>query len=32
MSVETEATLQLGEEVTARGQVEDGRLDADDVF
>jgi replication factor A1 len=32
MSVETEATLQLGQEVTARGRVEDGRLDADDVF
>jgi len=32
MSVETEATLQLGQEVTARGPVDDGRLDADDVF
>ncbi|WP_247006102.1 single-stranded DNA binding protein [Halorientalis litorea] len=32
MSVETSATLQLGQEVTARGHVEDGRLDADDVF
>ncbi|MFB6178886.1 MAG: single-stranded DNA binding protein [Halorientalis sp.] len=32
MSVETDATLQLGQEVTARGPVDDGRLDADDVF
>ncbi|WP_136716859.1 single-stranded DNA binding protein [Halorientalis salina] len=32
MSVETDATLQLGQEVTARGPVADGRLDADDVF
>jgi replication factor A1 len=32
MSVDTDATLQLGQEVTARGPVEDGRLDADDVF
>ncbi|WP_299268033.1 single-stranded DNA binding protein [Halorientalis sp.] len=32
MSVETGATLQLGQEVTARGQLSDGRLDADDVF
>ena len=32
MSVETDATLQLGQEVTARGRVDDGRLDADDVF
>ncbi|WP_336000533.1 single-stranded DNA binding protein [Halorientalis halophila] len=32
MSVETGATLQLGQEVTARGRVTDGRLDAEDVF
>jgi replication factor A1 len=32
MSVETGAHLQLGEEVTVRGQVVDDRLDADDVF
>jgi replication factor A1 len=32
MSVETDAALQLGQEVTARGQLDDGRLDADDVF
>jgi replication factor A1 len=32
MSVETGARLQLGEEVTVRGQVVDGRLDAEDVF
>ncbi|MFB6151493.1 MAG: single-stranded DNA binding protein [Haloarculaceae archaeon] len=32
MQVETDATLTLGQEVTARGPVRDGRLDAEDVF
>ncbi|MFB6163863.1 MAG: single-stranded DNA binding protein [Haloarculaceae archaeon] len=32
MSVETDATVQLGQEVTARGPVREGRLDAEDVF
>src|SRR6056297_3281434 len=32
MSVETGERVQLGQEVTVRGVVEDGRLDADDVF
>ncbi|WP_254807554.1 single-stranded DNA binding protein [Natronosalvus amylolyticus] len=32
MSVETSADVGLGEEVTARGQIRDGRLEADDVF
>ncbi|WP_254766007.1 single-stranded DNA binding protein [Salinilacihabitans rarus] len=32
MSVETDADVGLGEEVTARGVVRDGRLDANDVF
>ena len=32
MSVETGATLQLGQEVTVRGHLRDGRLDAEDVF
>ncbi|MFC7214549.1 single-stranded DNA binding protein [Saliphagus sp. GCM10025334] len=32
MSVETSADVGLGEEVTARGQVTDGRLEADEVF
>jgi replication factor A1 len=32
MQVETDETLLLGQEVTARGPVEDDRLDADDVF
>jgi len=32
MSVDTDATLRLGEEVTVRGEVRDERLDADDVF
>lgn len=32
MSVETEADVGLGEEVTARGVVREGRLDANDVF
>jgi replication factor A1 len=32
MSVETDATVQLGQEITARGRLRDGRLDAEDVF
>jgi replication factor A1 len=32
MSVETDESLQLGQEVTARGELRDGRLDAEDVF
>ena len=32
MSVETGERVQLGQEITVRGAVEDGRLDADDVF
>ncbi len=32
MSVETDADVGLGEEVTARGVVRDGRLEASDVF
>ncbi len=32
MSVETDADVGLGEEVTARGVVRDGRLEANDVF
>jgi len=32
MSVETDARLRLGEEVTARGRVVDDRLDADEVL
>jgi replication factor A1 len=32
MSVETGADLTLGQEITARGTVRDGRLDADEVF
>ena len=32
MSVATEADVGLGEEITARGVVRDGRLDANDVF
>ncbi|WP_435344331.1 single-stranded DNA binding protein [Haloarchaeobius sp. HRN-SO-5] len=32
MSVETDADVHLGQEVTARGTVRDGTLDADDVF
>jgi replication factor A1 len=32
MSVDTDATLRLGEEVTVRGELRDERLDADDVF
>ncbi len=32
MSVETSADVGLGKEVTARGQVIDGRLEADEVF
>jgi replication factor A1 len=31
-SVETDASLRLGEEVTVRGRVHDGRIDAEDVF
>lgn len=31
-SVNTEATLRLGEEVTVRGTEHDGRIDADEVF
>ncbi|WP_380678158.1 single-stranded DNA binding protein [Salinigranum sp. GCM10025319] len=31
-SVETDATLRLGEEVTVRGRVHDGRIDAEDVL
>ena len=32
MSVETDATVTLGEEVTARGHVSDGRLDAEEIL
>jgi replication factor A1 len=32
MSVETDATVQLGQEITARGRMRDDRLDAEDVF
>jgi replication factor A1 len=32
MQVETDATLTLGQEVTARGEVRGDRLDAEDVF
>jgi replication factor A1 len=32
MPVETDATLRLGEEVTARGTVDDERLDAEELF
>jgi replication factor A1 len=32
MSVETDATVALGEEVTARGHVSDGRLDAEEIL
>ena len=32
MPVETDARVQLGEEITARGQVVDGHLDAEDVL
>ena len=32
VSVETDADVHLGQEVTARGELQDGRLDADDVF
>jgi replication factor A1 len=32
VSVETNADVHLGQEVTARGVLRDGRLDADDVF
>jgi replication factor A1 len=32
MAVQTDASVRLGEEITARGQVVDGRLDAEDVL
>ncbi|WP_226011736.1 single-stranded DNA binding protein [Halomicrobium salinisoli] len=32
MTVETDAAVQLGQEVTARGELDGDRLDADDVF
>jgi replication factor A1 len=32
MSVETDATVTLGEEVIARGRVSDGRLDAEEIL
>ncbi|WP_227352685.1 single-stranded DNA binding protein [Haladaptatus salinisoli] len=32
VSVETDADVHLGQEVTARGELRDGTLDADDVF
>jgi len=32
MPVETDARVRLGEEITARGQMVDGRLDAEDVL
>ncbi|WP_338727212.1 single-stranded DNA binding protein [Haladaptatus sp. DJG-WS-42] len=32
MSVETSQTVQLGQEITVRGQLRDGRLDATDIF
>ncbi|MBV0924219.1 single-stranded DNA binding protein [Halomicroarcula limicola] len=32
MSVETSEHVQLGQEITVRGLLDDGRLDADDVF
>ena len=32
MTVETDARLRLGEEVTVRGTIDDGRLDAEDVL
>jgi len=32
MSVETSEAVTLGQQVTARGQIHDGRLDADDLF
>jgi replication factor A1 len=31
-SVETDAELRLGEEVTVRGPIHDGRIDADEVY
>ncbi|AUV80639.1 replication factor A [Salinigranum rubrum] len=31
-SIDTDASLRLGEEVTVRGRVRDGRIDAEDVF
>ncbi|MFC6797032.1 MULTISPECIES: single-stranded DNA binding protein [unclassified Haladaptatus] len=32
MSVETSQTVQLGQEITVRGTLRDGRLDASDIF
>jgi replication factor A1 len=32
MTVDTDAAVQLGQELTVRGEVRDGRLDATDVF
>ncbi|WP_276270547.1 single-stranded DNA binding protein [Haloarcula litorea] len=32
MSVDTDQRVQLGQEVTVRGALDDGRVDADDVF
>jgi len=32
MSVDTDADVRLGQEVTVRGELSDGRIDADDVF
>jgi replication factor A1 len=32
MTVDTEASVRLGQEVTVRGELADGRLDADEVF
>ncbi|WP_440010324.1 single-stranded DNA binding protein [Halomicrococcus sp. SG-WS-1] len=32
VSVDTDSDVHLGQEVTARGELQDGRLDADDVF
>jgi len=31
-SIETEADLRLGEEVTVRGPINEGRIDADEVY
>jgi len=32
MTVETDDALQLGEEITARGELREGRLDAEEIF
>jgi hypothetical protein len=32
VSVDTDERLRLGEEITVRGSLVDGRLDADNVF